>query len=517
MSQPFAQAALLLHPEDNVAIAKSDLPRDAVLTMPSGAALCLLEAVPAGHKFACKPIPAGEPVRRYGYSIGVAQVAIQPGQWVHVHNLALDARLTSDEVGIVKPIAPEPSPRVFSGYRRPDGRVGTRNYIAVVSTVNCAAEVALQIARAFTRERLGPFPHVDGVIPIVHQGGCSYEPAGPTDHYLHRCLANVSRHPNVGACIYIGLGCEWNQVDGYCSSGRINLSVSNLAPDALVGSAWVVQDQGGFRRTVEAGIAAVERLLPGVDAYRRTPEPISALTLALQCGGSDGWSGVTANPLLGRVVDRLVKSGGTAVLSETPEIMGAEHLLTRRVVRPEVAQKLRARLKWWTDQSSVLGFDVDNNPTPGNQRGGLSSLTEKSLGAVAKGGSTPLAAVYEYADWVTERGLVFMDTPGNDPVSVTGQLAGGCNLIVFTTGRGSVWASNLAPCVRVASNSRLYARMGDDMDYDAGRILTGMTMQAAEEELLELVLAAASGKRTQSEKHGLPETGFVPWQVGSVV
>jgi altronate hydrolase len=276
----------------------------------------------------------------------------------------------------------------------------------------------------------------------------------------------------------------------------------------------VIQDQGGFRKTVAAGEHAIESLLPRVNECRRTEQPISELTLALQCGGSDGWSGITANPLLGLAVDQIVRQGGTAVLSETPEIFGAEHLLTSRVASEQVGRKLVERFRWWEEQTARLGFTVDNNPTPGNKQGGLTTIFEKSLGAVAKGGSTPLNAVYEYAERVKERGLVIMDTPGNDAVSATGQLAGGCNLIVFTTGRGSVLGSNIAPCVKVATNNTLFNRMQDDMDYNAGKVLDGMMAEASADELLDCILAAASGKRTRSEEKGLPEFEFVPWQLG---
>ena len=279
----------------------------------------------------------------------------------------------------------------------------------------------------------------------------------------------------------------------------------------------VIQDQGGFRKTVSAGIAAVEAMLPQVNAVTRTPQPISALSIALQCGGSDSWSGITANPLLGLVVDKIVTQGGTAVLSETPEIFGAEHLLTQRVIDVEVAQKLIRRFEWWNERSQLLDFSLDNNPSPGNKRGGLTTIFEKSLGAVAKGGSMPLTAVYEYAERVTRKGLVFMDTPGFDPVSATGQLAGGCNVIVFTTGRGSVFGSNVAPCVKIASNNALYARMPDDMDFNAGQIMDGESMPVAADALLDLVIRVASGQRTKSEDQGLPEYEFVPWQPGTII
>jgi altronate hydrolase len=432
---------------------------------------------------------------------------------VHTHNLSVGKITRTYDFQIVAPPTPRVSHQTFLGYRRADGSVGTRNYIAVISTVNCSAHVTTQIARAFTPDKLAPFPNIDGVIPLVHQNGCASD--GLSRTWLHRTLANIARNPNIGGCIFLSLGCESNEISRYCDTALIN--PGDLQPYPISGTGIVVQDQGGFRKTVAAGIAAIEKILPQVNTCARTPQPLAALSLALQCGGSDGWSGITANPLVGRVVDEIVAQGGTAVLSETPEIFGAEHLLLQRVVSAEVAQKLIDRFEWWNAQSKLLNFTVDNNPSPGNKRGGLSTIFEKSLGAAAKGGSTPLVEVYEYGERVTSRGLVFMDTPGYDPVSATGQLAGGCNLILFTTGRGSVFASNVAPCIKIASNSPLFNRMRDDMDFNAGKIIDSATLQAATEELLGLVVRVASGERSQAEKNGLPEYEFVPWQPGAVI
>ena len=403
------------------------------------------------------------------------------------------------------------------GYARADGRVGTRNYVAVIATVNCSAHVTAEIARAFTPERLGVFPNVDGVIPLVHNSGCSSNPADLSHQYLYRTLANTARNPNAPPYVFVGLGCEGNSVDHYCAAALADSNAGELNAYGIGGTGMVIQDQGGFRKTVAAGIAAIEEMLPKVNAFIRTPQPVSELSIGLQCGGSDGWSGITANPLLGTVVDKLVRGGGTAVLAETPEIFGAEHLLLQRAASAELAQKLIRQLEWWNEQAARHQFSVDNNPSPGNKRGGLTTIFEKALGAVAKGGSTPLNGVYEYAEYVTNRGLAFMDTPGYDPVSATGQVAGGCNLIVFTTGRGSVFGGNVAPCIKVASNRTLFARMSDDMDFDAGTILEGETMPDAAERLLDMIILVASGQRTRSEEKGLPEFEFVPWQPGPVL
>jgi altronate hydrolase len=499
-----------IHPNDNVAIALRDLaPNDAAMDVMAS------EKISAGHKIALRAIETGEPIVRYGNRIGIATRAIAPGEWVHTHNVSVGETTREYTWNIVANQAPSPAHDTFLGYRRADGRVGTRNYVAIISTVNCSSNVVLQIAHAFTPERLAQFPNVDGVIPIVYGYGCMPQSGTPAT-YLTRTLMNVAHNPNIGAYVYVGLGCEALAVDEFCGDDciapRVPLEQINASNVGMT-----IQETGGFRKTVAAGIAAVERLLPRANAFTRTPQPISELTVALQCGGSDGWSGVTANPLLGMVVDKIVEQGGAAVLCETPEIFGAEHLLTQRVVSDEVGRKLVARFEWWNAHTKLLGFSVDNNPSPGNKRGGLTTIFEKSLGAAAKGGSTPLTDVYEYAERVTSRGLTFMDTPGNDPVSATGQLAGGCNLIVFTTGRGSVFGSNLAPCVKVASNNALYARQRDDMDFNAGAILDGVPMAQAAEELFRIVLDAASGKRTCNEENGLPDAEFVPWHLGATV
>lgn len=504
MPQPLSQLAIQLHPRDNVAIAKQDIPARTTIIMPDHNALKIGESIPEGHKFALCAIAAGEPVLRYGYRIGMATEPIAPGAWVHTHNLAVGDIAREYAWTVVENPLPQPARHTFLGFRRPDGRVGTRNYIAVIATSNCSAHVTTQIARAFTPERLAAYPNIDGVIPIIHHSGCCVPIGGASYVFLQRALANIARNPNIGAYVVVGLGCEGNQVDKCFDVKQLD-------------AAFVIQEQGGFRKTVAAAVQVIEQLLPRVNACHRTPQPISELNIALECGGSDSWSGVTANPLVGLVADAVVKQGGMAVLAETPEIFGAEHLLSHRVVSAEVGRKFAERFAWWNEQARLYGFSMDNNPSPGNKAGGLTTIFEKSLGAVAKGGSTPLTAVYEYTEFVTSKGLVFMDTPGYDPTATTGQLAGGCNLLIFTTGRGSLFGSNIVPCVKVASNSALYKRMSDDMDFNAGRVLEDVPMQTAADELLHLVIAVASGQRTKTEQKGLPECEFVPWHLGAML
>ncbi len=498
---PLREVAVRLHPQDNVAIARTDLV-DIVLTVEEATGtyeVVVPGPIPTGHKVALRPIAPGEPVRRYGQIIGLASRPIQPGDQVHTHNVGFQEIDRDPAFGAdVQPVdyVPEAQRRTFLGYKRADGRVGTRNYIAVISTVNCSAHVAGEIAHHFTAERLAAFPHVDGVIALTHCLGCPIQYP-----LLQRTLAGMARHPNVGGYLLVGLGCETNQV------------AALMDRFGLTGPGLVIQELGGIRRTVQAGIAAVEELLPMVNTARRTSQPLSELTLALQCGGSDAWSGVTANPVVGLVADEIVRQGGTVVLAETPEIDGAEHLLTRRAASPEVGQKLLDLVRWWREYAQRMGISVDDNRSVGNEAGGLTTIYEKSLGAVAKAGSTPLTAVYDYAEPVATRGFVFMNSPGYDPVSVTGQVASGCNLVLFTTGRGSVLGFKPAPCIKISSHPALYQRMADDLDLDAGQVLAGVEMHQVAAELLELVVAVASGQPSKSEAQGVGEAEFCPWNV----
>jgi altronate hydrolase len=512
------EAAVRLHPDDDVAIAWAGLDGGTFLTLEErdrpGERFPVLRPIPGGHKVAVRPVAAGEPVRRYGHVIGFATRAIEPGEHVHTHNLGLGALVQDYAYGAdARPVdhAPQRDRRTFLGYRRPGGACGTRNYVAVISTVNCSAHTSQQIARHFSADRLAAYPNVDGVIALAHSTSCAMRPGGPSHALYQRTLVGMARHPNVGASIVVGLGCE------LCQATELAEAVSLAQPGLRPPRALSIQEIGGVGKTVAAGIAAVEELLPLVNETGRTPQPISELTLALQCGGSDGWSGVTANPILGCVADEVIRQGGTAVLSETPEVFGAEHLLTRRAASPEVGRRLVEKVRWWEEHARRLQTGLDNNPTPGNVRGGLTTIYEKALGAVAKGGSTPLRAVYEYAETVAERGLVFMDAPGYDPVSVTGQVAGGCNLVLFTTGRGSVLGFRPAPCIKIASNSVMYQHMSADMDFNAGRLAEGSSQEELTGELLDLVVAVASGQPTKSEEQGIGEAEFMPWSLGEVI
>jgi altronate hydrolase len=516
---PLAEVAIRLHPQDSVAIAKTNLQPGTILDLgeASPQQVRVRRFIPSGHKVALEDIAAGAVVRRYGQAIGFATQPIPAGEHVHTHNLGVQDFARDYAFGAdVQPVnyVPETERRTFLGYRRSNGQVGTRNYIAVISTVNCSAHTCREIAHYFTPERLAAYPHVDGVIALTHHFGCATRVGGLDYVLLQRTLAGMARHPNIGACILVGLGCETNQIAELVENyglGQNGHSKTQWPPSLMI------QELGGIRKTVQAGISLVEQLLPGVNTVQRTPQPISELMLALQCGGSDGWSGITANPVLGLVADKVVRQGGTAVLAETPEIYGAEHLLTRRAISPEVGQKLVAKVRWWEEYARRMEVEIDNNPSHGNKVGGLTTIYEKSLGAVAKGGSTPLAGVYDYAEPVTARGFTFMDTPGYDPISATGQVAGGCNLVLFTTGRGSVFGYKPAPSIKIATNSTTYERMVDDMDVNAGRVLTDGTLEEMATELLDLVVAVASGQPSKSEAQGVGEAEFSPWSLGGIL
>ncbi|WP_342133058.1 UxaA family hydrolase [Hydrogenophaga sp. OTU3427] len=500
-----------LHPADDVLIARTQLLGGTAIP---GEAVVVSGLIPPGHKLAARAIAPGEAVRRYGQVIGFATQPIAAGQHVHTHNLAVgdftrDYAFSQDAA----PVTPADAPASFMGIVRADGRVATRNYIGVLTSVNCSATVARAIADHFRRdirpEALAGFEQVDGVVALTHGEGCAIDARGEGLLVLRRTLAGYATHANFAAVLVVGLGCETNQIDQW-------LDAEGLHSGARLRT-LNIQDAGGTARAVAQGIAAVAAMLPEANAVTRQPVPASHLVVGLQCGGSDGYSGISANPALGAAVDRLVRHGGTAILSETPEIYGAEHLLTRRAVTPDVGQRLVDRIRWWEDHCARHGAAMDNNPSAGNKAGGLTTVLEKSLGGIAKGGSTPLVAVCEYAQPVHAKGLVFMDTPGYDPVSATGQVAGGANLICFTTGRGSAYGCAPTPSLKLGTNTALWQRQADDIDLNCGGIIDGVdSIDAVGERLFQQMLRVASGERTRSEIHGYGQNEFVPWSLGTV-
>lgn len=469
--------------------------------------------VPRGHKVATAAIARGAPVRKYAHVIGYAACDIAPGD--PVHSDQLDFRATDKTYAFstdLMPAAPVPAADrdSFLGFRRPGGRVGTRNYIGLVTSVNCSATAARMIADSFGPDELAAYPNVDGVVAFVHGTGCGMASNGEGFETLQRVMWGYARHPNLAGVVMVGLGCEANQIDWL-------LEAFGLERGPLF-QTMTIQSVAGLRRTVEKGIATVRAMLPLANQAVREPCPAAELVVGLQCGGSDAWSGITANPALGRASDLLVAQGGSTVLAETPEIYGAEHLLTRRAVDRAVGDRLIDRIRWWEDYTARNHGSMDNNPSPGNKQGGLTTILEKSLGAVAKGGTTPLVGVYKYAEPIRSRGFNFMDSPGYDPASVTGQIASGCTLVCFTTGRGSAFGSKPAPTIKIATNSELYRRMPEDMDVDAGTMLSGgVSLADKGREIYELLLRVASGTPSASEAQGLGDYEFVPWQIGAVM
>jgi altronate hydrolase len=501
-----------IHAADNVVIARRQLIGGTVVAQED---ITIVGLVPAGHKVATAAIAAGQPVRRYNQIIGMATQAIAPGQHVHTHNLAFSEFARSHEPGAgATPTAYLAQPASFMGIVRQDGRVATRNYIGVLTSVNCSATAARAIADHFRRdvrpEALADFPHVDGVVALTHGMGCATADDGEELRVLRRTLGGYARHPNFAAVLVVGLGCETNQIQGLVAQEGLQEGAHLVA--------FNIQDTGGTAKTVARGVEEVKRLLPHANRVHRQAVPASHLSVGLQCGGSDGYSGISANPALGAAVDLLVRNGGTAVLSETPEIYGGEHLLTRRAVSTGVADKLLARIAWWQAYTARNGMQMDNNPSAGNKAGGLTTILEKSLGAIAKSGTTNLVDVVEFAERISAKGFVYMDTPGYDPVSATGQVAGGANLICFTTGRGSAYGCAPAPSLKLSTNTALWLKQQEDIDINCGGIVDGAeTVQQAGERIFALMLATASGNKTKSELHGYGQNEFVPWQLGAVM
>jgi len=499
-----------LHSDDSVVIARTALLPGAEVAPGVAAA----ERIPAGHKVAVKPIAMGEPVKRYGQIIGFATVPIGPGQHVHVQNIGMGEFSKDYAYGVdVKPTPNFDLPATFQGIRRPDGRVATRNYIGILTSVNCSAHVAGLVADVFKKnpftghDPLAAFPNVDGVVALTHKTGCGMTQLEPLT-VLRRTLGGYARHVNFSHVIILGLGCEMNQIGGFLEEQRLAGRLRSLD----------IQDVGGSRKTVEKAVAFVREVLAESNNIKREPCPASELMVALQCGGSDGYSGVSANPALGAASDLLVLHGGSVILSETPETYGAEHLLTRRAVSPEVGEKLVALMRWWEDYTRRNGAEMDSNPSPGNKAGGLTTILEKSLGAMAKAGSTNLVDVVGYAEPVTKKGFTFMDTPGFDPVAATGQVAGGANLVCFTTGRGSVFGCKPSPSIKLATNTPMFRRMEDDMDVNCGTILDGdETVQQCGQRIFELILRVASGEQTKSEAFDFGAAEFAPWVLGATM
>jgi altronate hydrolase len=507
MAQPLVIA---LSPEDGVVIARTTLtPGSPVAPNVSATA-----RIPAGHKVAVRQHAVGEAIYRYGQIIGFATAPIAAGEHVHVHNCGMGDFSKDYAWGVdARPTDYTNSPASFMGIVRPDGRVATRNYIGILTSVNCSAHVASLVADTFRRnpvtghDPLADFPNVDGVVALTHKTGCGMTQKEPLA-LLRRTLGGYARHVNFSHVVVLGLGCEVNQIGGLMEEQKL---AGRLR-------AMDIQEMGGSRKTVAAGVSFVREVLADANAVKREPVAASELTVALQCGGSDGYSGVSANPALGAASDILVRHGGSVILSETPETYGAEHLLTRRATSREVGEKLVALMRWWDDYTERNNAEMNANPSPGNKAGGLTTILEKSLGAMAKAGSTNLVDVVGYAEAVTKKGFTFMDTPGYDPVAATGQVAGGANLVAFTTGRGSVFGCKPSPSIKLATNTPMFQRMEDDMDINCGTILDGdETVQQCGERIFEVMLKVASGQQTKSEEYDFGAAEFAPWVLGATM
>jgi len=496
-----------LDESDNVVVARVEIPKGSRVEEED---ITALQDIPLGHKIASRAVGKGEPILKYNTIIGFAGDDIAPGTWLHSHNVLIDAFQKDYRFGEdyrQADLLPQSDRATFMGFRRPDGRIGTRNYIGIFITVNCSATVARKISRYFDEERLADYPNVDGVVAFVHQQGCGMEMTGEPMDLLRRTLAGYIRHPNIAGAVVCSLGCERNNLDAFfeaqgLESGKLLRTVT-------------MQQIGGTAEAVEEGKRVVREMLEEANHIVREPCSAEHLLVGMQCGGSDGFSALSANPSLGRAVDTLARHGGTAILSETPELYGVEHTLTARARNEEVGRQFLERINWWLGYTDGKDVQMQGVVGPGNQAGGLANIIEKALGGAKKGGSTGIEAVYRYAEPVTAHGLVIMDTPGFDPVAATGQIAGGANLIAFTTGRGSCFGSYPAPTIKLATNTPLYDRMQGDMDINCGVVIDGdATLDEMGDEIFRRFLEIASGRKSKSEILGVGEEEFAPWPIG---
>ncbi|MDB9791948.1 altronate dehydratase family protein [Candidatus Pelagibacter sp.] len=497
---------IVLNKNDNVAVTPFIIPAK---TKIEGQNISSIDDIPFGHKICLKTVNKGDPVIKYDQIIGFASKNINPGEHVHSHNLEFKDFDRKFKVIEKKSIINEKSELFFNGIMRDNGQVATRNYIGIISTVNCSATVTKMISEKIKQSNiLKDFPNIDGIVPITHSTGCGMNTESEGMQIFQRTIDGFKNHPNFSHVFVLGLGCECAQVDIFKDNVKQHDRVHFLT----------IQDEGGTKKIVDKVLSEIKNLLVVSNNIKREPLSVNNITLALQCGGSDGYSGISANPALGVAADMLVKQGGSSILSETPEIYGAEHLLINRANKQETADKLIAKIKWWQHYTSINNSSMDNNPAPGNKKGGLTTILEKSLGAVAKGGNSVLEDVLSYAEPLKNKGFNFMDSPGYDPVSVTGQVASGANVICFTTGRGSCFGCKPAPSLKLSTNTTMYEKMIEDMDINCGTIIEGKEeIEEVGKKIFELVIATASGSSTKSELNGYGDEEFNPWQVGVVM
>jgi altronate hydrolase len=501
-------AMLRLHASDNVTVSTRIVEKGEVVDGIAASAKIM-----RGHKMAVAAIRKGQAILKFGQIIGVAKSDIAPGEWVHEQNVEMGDHshdYAFAQAAKTEALLPEKDRATFQGYRRKNGKVGTRNYIGIMTSVNCSATVAAHIAKEVEKQGiLNDYPNIDGVIALTQDNGCVIDYRGVIFDTFKRTAWGYATNPNMGGVMMVGLGCEGFQIPRFKEAYKVE--------ENELFRTMTIQETGGTRKTVAKGVEYVKEMLKSVNDVKRETCAASDLILALQCGGSDGYSGITANPALGAAVDILVRHGGTAILSETPEIYGAEHLLTRRAANREVGEKLVSIIKWWEDYTKRNNMEMNNNPSPGNKLGGLTTILEKSLGAAAKGGTTTLQAVYNYAEPVTAKGFVFMDTPGYDPVGATGQVAGGANVMCFTTGRGSAYGNKPCPSIKLATNTPIYNQMIEDMDINCGDVIEGVSLEEKGQQIFDLILKTASGQQTKSEALGYGENEYVPWYIGAVM
>jgi altronate hydrolase len=497
---------IVLNQNDNVGVSQFIIPEKTKIV---GQDISTIDPIPFGHKVCLKSINKGDPVIKYDQIIGFASKDISAGEHVHSHNLEFKEFKRNFKVTNKKNIIEEKADTFFNGILRDNGDVATRNYIGIVSTVNCSATVTKMIVEKIKYSNiLKDYPNIDGIVPITHSTGCGMNTVSEGMQIFQRTIDGFKNHPNFSHVFVIGLGCECAQVSLFDESLKKHNRIHFLT----------IQDEGGTKKIVEKVFSQIKNLLSEANTINRTSQPVSHLTLALQCGGSDGYSGITANPALGVAADLLVKKGGSSILSETPEIYGAEHLLINRANSQVTADKLIKRIEWWRHYTSINNSTMDNNPAPGNKKGGLTTILEKSLGAVAKGGNSILQDVLNYAEPLKNKGFNFMDSPGYDPVSVTGQVASGANVICFTTGRGSCFGCKPVPSLKLSTNTTMYEKMSEDMDINCGSIAEGKeNIEEVGQNIFKLVINTASGNKSKSEINGYGDEEFNPWQVGVVM
>ena len=492
-----------LNAKDNIAVAPMNIPTGSEIN----SELKTQSNIPFGHKISLVDIKKGDLVYKYGQIIGIASEEIKKGSHVHSHNLIFH-EFDRNYKFIKKKLSQNyKSNKSFFGYKRQNGTVGTRNYIGLISTVNCSATVVKKIANKINKYlRDKNFKNIDGAVCLKHSSGCGMNTSGKGMDVFNRTIEGFKSHQNFGKVFVIGLGCECAQISIYKNNNKDNVEYLNI------------QDEGGTNQIINKVFKRVIEELPKINKLERSESPLSKLTLALQCGGSDSYSGITANPALGIAADLLVEYGGSTILAETPEIYGAEHLLIERALKESHIDKLNDQIKWWKHYTKINDGSLDNNPSPGNKKGGLTTILEKSLGAVAKGGNSVMVDVLDYAEKISNNGFHFMDSPGYDPVSVTGQVAAGSNLICFTTGRGSCFGFKPTPSLKIATNTNMYNNLIEDMDVNAGTIMDGVnSIEEIGAQIFEELIEVASGKKTKSEINEYGDDEFNPWVIGATM